>query len=153
MMIELSSTDRAILELLQQSGRLTNAEVASRINLSPPACWKRLKRLEQDVIEGYHASLKRKALGLNVFAFISITLCSHSTDAAQQFEKEILDLRNVLACHNISGKSDYLLQVVARDFEDFQEVVMKRIQSLSYVKAMNTGFSLREVKRSGNLPI
>jgi DNA-binding Lrp family transcriptional regulator len=80
-------------------------------------------------------------------------LCSHSTDAAQQFEKEILDLRNVLACHNISGKSDYLLQVVARDFEDFQEVVMKRIQSLSYVKAMNTGFSLREVKRSGNLPI
>jgi len=152
-MAGLGSTDRAILELLQQNGRLTNAEIALRINLSAPACWKRLRRLEEEVIEGYYASLKRTALGFNVLAFISVTLSSHSAEAALKFEKDVGDFKNVLACHNLSGKYDYLLQVVAADMEEFHAIVMHRIQSSGNIKMMHTGFSLREIKRSTRLPI
>lgn len=96
-MIELDKVDRTILSIIQMNGRLTNAEIAARVSLSPPASWKRLKRLEEEVIDGYYATLNRKALGLNVFAFISITLDSHSEEAMDNFERGVDALPNVLA--------------------------------------------------------
>ncbi len=152
-MTELDSVDRAILEILQINGRLTNAEVASRINLSPPACWKRLKRLEEEVIVGYHATLNQEALGLGLFAFINITLDSHSEEAMQKFEQGIQKLPNVVACHTVSGRYDYLLQVVVKDMAAFHELALHRIRNLGNVKEMYTGFSLKEIKRSTCLPI
>jgi len=152
-MIELDKMDRTILEIVQMNGRLTNAEIASRVSLSAPASWKRLKRLEDDVIDGYHAHLNRKALGLNVFAFISITLDTHSETAMDNFEKGINELPSVLSCHNISGKYDYLLQVVVKDMDEFHVLAMHKIRRLGNIKEMYTGFSLKEIKRSTRLPI
>ncbi|MDY7580738.1 MULTISPECIES: Lrp/AsnC family transcriptional regulator [Pseudomonas] len=152
-MIELDKVDRTILSIIQMNGRLTNAEIAARVSLSPPASWKRLKRLEEEVIDGYYATLNRKALGLNVFAFISITLDSHSEEAMDNFERGVDALPNVLACHNISGKYDYLLQVVVEDMDEFHKLAMFKIRRLGNIKEMYTGFSLREVKRSTTLPL
>lgn len=152
-MIELDKVDRTILSIIQMNGRLTNAEIAARVSLSPPASWKRLKRLEEEVIDGYYATLNRKALGLNVFAFISITLDSHSEEAMDSFERGVDALPNVLACHNISGKYDYLLQVVVEDMDEFHKLAMFKIRRLGNIKEMYTGFSLREVKRSTTLPL
>lgn len=152
-MVDLDKTDRAILKLLQADGRLSNAEMASRIGLSPPACWKRLKRLEDEVIRGYHAALEPKELGLGLFAFISIMLDSHSEKAMNHFESGVMALPNVVACHNVSGKYDYLLQVVVTDMEAFHELAMHKIRTLGNIKEMYTGFSLKEVKRSASLPL
>jgi Lrp/AsnC family transcriptional regulator, leucine-responsive regulatory protein len=152
-MVDLDDTDRAILKILQNEGRLNNTEIASRISLSPPACWKRLKRLEEQVIQGYHARLDQQALGLGLFAFINIMLDSHSEKAMHNFEIGVMALPNVVACHNISGKYDYLLQVVVRDMEAFYELEMHRIRRLGNIKEMYTGFSIKEIKRSTNLPI
>lgn len=152
-MTDLDDTDRAILEILQKDGRLTNVEIASRVSLSPPACWKRLKRLEEHVIHGYHAVLNQQALGLDLFAFISISLDSHSEKAMRSFEAGVLALPSVVACHNVSGKYDYLLQVVVRDMAGFHELAMHRIRTLGNVKEMYTGFSLKEIKRSTRLPL
>ena len=91
-MVELDNTDRMILQLLQTDGRLANTEIASRVALSPPACWKRLKRLEEKVIRGYHASLEPRELGLGLFAFISIMLDNHSEKAMNQFESGVTAL-------------------------------------------------------------
>ena len=152
-MIELDKVDRMILEIVQLNGRLTNAEIAARVSLSAPASWKRLKRLEEEVIEGYHASLNRKAIGLNVFAFISITLDTHSEEAMDSFEKGVNSLPSVISCHNISGKYDYLLQVVVKDMDDFHQLAMYKIRRLGNIKEMYTGFSLKEIKRCPTLPL
>lgn len=152
-MTDLDDIDRAILRILQTDGRLTNAEIATRVSLSPPACWKRLKRLEETVIQGYHATLNQKALGLGLFAFINITLDTHSEKAMRSFEAGVSALPNVVACHNVSGRYDYLLQVVVEDMDAFHSLAMHRIRTLGNVKEMYTGFSLKEIKRSTSLPL
>ena len=113
----------------------------------------RIKRLEEHVIQGYHATLNQQALGLGLFAFINIMLDSHSEKAMNNFEAGVMALPNVVACHNVSGKYDYLLQVVVQDMEAFHQVAMHRIRALGNIKEMYTGFSLKEIKRSTNLPL
>lgn len=152
-MQQFDKLDRTILEIVQLNGRLTNAEIAARIGLSPPACWKRLKRLEDEVIGGYHAYLQPKSLGLGIFAFVSITLDGHSEEQSDLFEEGVKSMPNIVACHNISGRYDYLLQVVAKDMDEFHDLAMRKIRKLGSIKEMNTGFSLKEIKRSTSLPI
>ncbi|MGE8482205.1 Lrp/AsnC family transcriptional regulator [Pseudomonas sp. URMO17WK12:I6] len=152
-MAEMDKVDRSILEILQMNGRLTNAEIAARVCLSAPACWKRLKRLEEEVIVGYHAHLNPKTIGLGLFAFISVTLDSHSEQAMEHFEAGVLALPNIIACHKVSGKYDYLLQVVVKDMEAFHELAMHRIRTLGNIKEMYTGFSLKEIKHCNTLPL
>lgn len=153
-MAELDNTDRKILKLLQADGRLANAEIAFQVALSPPACWKRLKRLEEKVIRGYHASLEPRELGLGLFAFVSILLDDHSEKAMNRFESDVMALPNIIACHNVSGKYDYLLQVVATDMDAFHELALNKIlRKLGNIKEMYTGFSLKEIKRSTSLPL
>ncbi|MFT9208055.1 Lrp/AsnC family transcriptional regulator [Acetobacter orientalis] len=152
-MIKLDQIDRTILQALQADGRLSNSDLAQRVGISAPACWKRLKRLEADCIAGYHAELDVKALGLNLLAFLSIMLDDHSEETMTGFEKAVLDMPGVIACHNVSGKYDYLLQIVVRDMEDFHNLSMRQIRMLGCIKEMHTHFSIREIKRSGNLPL
>ena len=151
--MNLDALDRAILAVVQSDGRLSNAEIAGRIGLSAPACWKRLKRLEEGVIAGYHARLDHRALGLNLFAFVSVMLDDHSRLAMEQFEAAVIDRSDVVACHNMAGRYDYLLQIVVADMDSFHDVVMGRIRAIGHVKEINTGFSIREIKRSTNLPL
>lgn len=145
--------DRAILEILQVNGRLSNAEIAERVSLSSPACWKRLKRLEEKVISGYHAHLDREALGLGLFAFVSIILDKHSDEVMNNFEQKIKQMPNIIACHNISGRYDYMLQVVVKDMNSFHDLEMNQIRAIGNIKEINTGFSLKEIKLPLHLPL
>lgn len=145
--------DRAILEILQVNGRLSNAEIAERVSLSSPACWKRLKRLEEEVISGYHAHLDREALGLGLFAFVSIILEKHSDEVMNNFEQRIKQMPNIIACHNISGRYDYMLQVVVKDMNSFHDLEMNQIRAIGNIKEINTGFSLKEIKLPSQLPL
>jgi DNA-binding Lrp family transcriptional regulator len=151
---ELDAIDVKILEALQEEGRLTNAELAERIALSPSPCWRRLKRLEtQGVIKGYQAVLDRRRLGLGVTAFVSILLDNHSEKNARAFEAGVAAIPEIISCHNVSGHFDFLLQVVGEDLDRFSNLVLNRIRTLPGVKEMNTSFSLREVKSTNSLPI
>ena len=152
-MLKLDKIDMQILRLLQEDGRLNNAEVAKRVFLSPPACWKRLKVLEQKVINNYRAHINPKCLGFNFCAFMSITLDFHSDECMRHFEQEILKIDNVITCHNISGRYDYILQVVVKDMDDFHNVSMIKIRAIGNIKEMNTSFSIREIKPFEGFPI
>jgi len=145
--------DRTILEILQVNGRLSNSEIAERVSLSPPACWKRLKRLEDEFILGYHAHLNREALGFSLFAFVSIILEGHSDKNMNDFEESVKKIPNIIACHNISGRYDYLLQVVVKDMNAFHDLAMNQIRAIGNIKEINTGFSLKEIKLSPHLPL
>ena len=103
------------MKILQEDGRLSNAELAERVSLSASPCWKRLKRLESSgVIRGYQAVLDRRALGMGVVAFVSISLENHTEKTCQAFEASVLAMPEVMACHNTTGQHDYLLHHGAR---------------------------------------
>lgn len=146
--------DARLLDEVQRDARLTTAELASRVALSTSPCWRRLKRLEAGgVIRGYRAQLSPEGLGWGVTAFVHVLMENHSMALGAKFEEAVQHIPEVIACHNVSGEYDFLLQVVARDLKSFGEFARATIRALPGVKEMNSSFSLREVKGGLVLPI
>ena len=153
-MTELDKVDVAIADRLQQDGRLSNARLAEQLALSEASCWRRQKRLEETgVIEGYKAILNRRKLGIGVMAFVQIVCTQHSEEVTAAFERIIQACPNVLACHNTTGEADFLLQVVARDLDDYSRFVETVLRKLPGVLSIRTNISLREMKVTNKLPI
>ncbi len=150
----LDPTDRQLLDALQRDARQTIAELAQTVSLSASPCWRRVKQLEEcGVIEGYHAHLNRHQLGFGVTGFVHLQMDNHTPDVMAAFEREVVALPQVLSCHNLSGRYDYLIEAIAPDLEAFSLLVRVNIRSLPGVKEIATSFSLKEVKRAGTLPV
>jgi DNA-binding Lrp family transcriptional regulator len=152
--VNLDAVDKALLMALQTDGRATVGELAERVSLSASPCWRRVKNLEDTgVIEGYHARLSRQRVGYGVTGFVQLQMENHTPEAAEAFEREVVALPQVLSCHNLSGRYDYQLEVVASDLESFADYLRTRIRALPGVREISTSFSLKEVKRSLALPV
>lgn len=150
----LDKTDRQILTHLQNDGRLTNAKLASMLALSETPCWRRLKRLEEEgYIGSYQANLDRRKLGFGVMAFVQISCTDHDEQSTEEFERIVQQSDNVLSCHNTTGEADFLLQVVAKDLDDYSKFVEDTLRKLPGVSAIRSNLSLREVKASTRLPL
>jgi DNA-binding Lrp family transcriptional regulator len=150
----LDRIDRRLLRELQGDARLTTAELAGRVALSASPCWRRVKRMEEEgVITGYHARIDAAKLGYDVLAFVHVTLERHDAKLGAQFEDAVARIPEVVACHNVSGQYDFLLQVVARDLHGFGEFARSAIRGLPGVKEINSSFSLKEVKAALALPV
>ncbi len=153
-MISLDRTDVAILALLQSEGRIANAELAERINLSASACLRRVQRLERDgVIAGYGARLSPAALGLGLVAFVRVQLEKHGSTSIEGFADSVAGWDEVVACHALTGDMDYLLQIVVRDLEHFSRFLLDHLLNASGVADVNSSFVLRTVKAPGGLPL
>jgi DNA-binding Lrp family transcriptional regulator len=152
--MDLDRIDRAILIALQADGRATNASLADAVGLSETPCARRLKRLEAaGYVEGYRAILSRSALQLGLVAFAQVRFSVHDRQLSDRFEREIQAIPRVVSCHNISGSADYLLQVVARDLEDYGVFIRDVLRVLPGVTAVESTLSLREIKRDAGLPL
>ena len=150
----LDEVDRAILRALQADGRLSNARLAEQLGLSETPCWRRLKRLESEgYIAGYQARLNRQKLGYGVVAFAQVSFGNHAGEGPIQFERQVAAIPEVLACHNVSGECDYLLQIVASDLESYGNFIRDRLLKLPGVTAVHSNLALREVKSSSALPV
>jgi Lrp/AsnC family leucine-responsive transcriptional regulator len=153
-MNDLDKVDRAILAALQSDGRMSNARLAETIGLSETPCARRLKRLETDgYIDQYRAMLSRSALGYGVVAFVYVRFAVHDRAVATRFEREVLAIPRILSCHNVSGSADYILQIVARDLDDFGTFLRDELRSLPGVTSLESSLSLREVKANGGFPL
>jgi Lrp/AsnC family leucine-responsive transcriptional regulator len=151
---ELDRIDRQILRELQADARLTMAELAERVALSPSPCWRRVQLLERaGVIAGYHARLDRRRLGLGVHGFVGLRMENHTQKMAESFERQVVAIPEVLACQNLSGQVDYQVELVAADHEAFARLVREKIRTLPGVKDISTSFTLKEVKAGGALPV
>lgn len=145
--------DQQILRELQKDGRLSNAELAERVNLSPSPCLRRLRNLEKSgVIEGYTAIVNQKAYGLPVTVFIHIKLAHHSTKVAQEFERQIQGIDKIIDCHLMTGDTDYLLRVVVESLEDYEVFIRQHIHPIPSISSINTSFAYGVVKQSRVLP-
>jgi DNA-binding Lrp family transcriptional regulator len=146
--------DIAILRELQAEARLTNAELAARIGLSPAPTWRRVRWLEeQGVITGYRAEIDRRKVGLGVLAFVRLDAERNTGQATRELEDAIRRLPEVIACHYISGAGTFELQVMCTDLDAFSRLSIETLLNLPHVKDLHTSFSLGEVKSGGALPL
>jgi DNA-binding Lrp family transcriptional regulator len=151
---DIGAADVRILAALQNEGRLTNQDLADRVGMSTSPCWRRVRQMEdQGVIQGYRAVLDRRKIGLGVLAFVRVKIDSHSDGEAREFERDVLELDDVVACYSIAGDADFLLQVVSRDLDTYAEFAMAVIRRLPRIKEMLTMFVLKEIKPFNGLPV
>jgi Lrp/AsnC family transcriptional regulator, leucine-responsive regulatory protein len=151
---DLDPIDRRIVTELQSDGRLTNVDLADKIGLSPSPCLRRVKRLEQDgYIEGYRAALRRDRVGLRFSVFVAVKLDGHANERALSFEKAIVEMPEVVACHLVSGEADYLLEVVVPDIDDYQRFLVGKLLNLPIVREVRSNIAIQTLKAGGPLPL
>ncbi len=153
-MSELDATDRRILTVLQKEGRITNAELSERVNLSPSACHRRTQRLEEEgFIEGYVALLDPRRLGRPTTVFVEITLQGQADELLDAFEREVARIPDILECHLMAGQADYLIKILAEDTEDFARIHRQYLARLPGVRQMHSSFALRTVVKTTALAV
>lgn len=142
----LDRLDIAILEALQQQGRLPNSALAEQVGLSQSACSRRLDNLEKaGVVRGYHARLSNAALGYRMTAIVHISLSGQFEKTLSDFEVAIKRCPNVLSCHLMSGEYDYVVRIAARDLQDYERIHKEWLSAMPHVTRINSSFALREV--------
>ena len=150
----LDKFDWAILNELQNEGRLSNADLSARVGLSAAPCWRRVRRLEEaGFIKGYRAEIDRHKIGLGVLAFVRLDADSNSGGVLRGLEEAIRAVPEIVSCHYISGTGTFELQVVSRDLNTFSQFARDVLINLPHVKDLHTSFSLGEVKASSALPL
>jgi DNA-binding Lrp family transcriptional regulator len=153
-MTDLDKTDCRILHELQRDARLSNQELAERVGLSPAPCWRRLKRLEQAGLIGqYSAILEPESVGFTITAYSHVSLENHHPDSVGAFNELVRERPEVLECFMMSGQYDYLLKVVARNMNHYEEFLTKHLLPSPAVRSVSTSFVLRRMKFTTALPV
>ena len=152
--MKVDQIDRRILNVLQRSGRISNAELADEVNLSASACHRRVQRLEKDgFIKNYVALLDPRKLEVPTTVFVEITLSAQADEVLENFEKAVARIPDVLECHLMAGTADYILKVVAENTEDFARIHRQYLTRLPGVAQMQSSFALRTVFKTTALPL
>lgn len=153
-MTQIDETDRRLLDALQHDGRLSNAQLSEKVNLSPSACHRRVQRLEQEGwIRGYVALVDPRKAERPATIFVEITLSGQADELLDAFERAVARVPEVLECHLMAGTADYLLKVVARDTDDFARLHRRHLASLPGVAQIQSSFALRTVLQTTALPL
>jgi Lrp/AsnC family leucine-responsive transcriptional regulator len=150
----LDKNERDILHILQTDGRISNVELAERVGLSESPCFRRVKSLEESgLIQGYSANLDQRQLGLQVTAFVQVSLDKQDDKKRRDFLTRVETEEHIVECHAMSGSHDYLLKVLAHSMDHFSEISMQRILKFPGVKNMESNFSLMVTKQSRAMPL
>ncbi len=150
----LDAIDARIIAALQADGRLSNHQLAEQIGLSPSPCLRRVKRLEREgYIEAYRAVLQRDRVGLGFTAFVTVKIEGHADMAADALQDAIVAMPEVVACHMVSGDSDYLLEVVVPDRESYQAFLVDKLLDLPIIKEVRSNIAIQPLKTAAPLPL
>ena len=150
---KLDEVDRRILRDLQADGRMTNVELAKRAGISAPPCLRRVRALEENnVIRGYHADISHEALGYTVTVFAFVGLLSQAEHDLKDFEALVSEWPEVRECHMLVGETDFLLKIVAHDWDDFQRFLTSRLTPAKNVSHVKTALAIRSNKEEPGVP-
>lgn len=154
-MFELDLFDKDILRVIQDNGKITNQELADRINLSPSACLRRVKTLEDaGYILGYRTLLDAKKLHHGLMVIVSIAMDKHTPERFEVFEREVTKIVEVIECLLITGQSaDYQLKLVVNDLEHYHQILLAKITKIAGVTGVHSSFVLNKVIINRGLPI
>jgi len=154
MPIKLDHIDRKILSLLQSNARISNAELAEKVNLSPTPCLRRLRKLEDSgLIRNYTAVLDEKELGFLVSAYVWVNLEKNTKENGQTFEAAIRLLPEVVECCVVAGRHDYVLKVVTTSLEDYDRFMKEGLAEVKPVADLESMIILNQSMYSSGLPL
>ena len=152
-MINLDDIDRQLLGALQENGRVTNVDLAQMVGLTPPPCLRRVRTLEDSgVIKGYHAELDASQLGFTITVFAMVSLKSQAEEALRQFEDHMRELPEVRECHMLNGEIDFILKIVSRDLQSFQDFLTSKLTPAPNVASVKTSLTIRTAKNQPGVP-
>ena len=141
---DMDEVDRSILAVLEKDGRISNAELAARVGLSPSPCLRRVRRLEETgVIRGYRALIDPAAVGRGLRVFVAVRLMRHARADVAAFERAVVQLTEVVYSHHVTGNYDYLLQVEVADLPAYEDFHANRLASLPGVAAVNSYVTMK----------
>jgi DNA-binding Lrp family transcriptional regulator len=153
-MATLDSIDRRLLAELQAEGRVTNVDLARRVGLTAPPCLRRVRALEEaGVIRGYHADLDASRLGFTITVFAMVSLKSQAEEDLRAFEEHIKALPEVRECHMLNGEIDFILKIVSRDLQSFQEFLTSKLTPAPNVASVKTSLTIRTAKSEPGVPL
>lgn len=151
---EIDNKDRQILAHLQSDGRISNVELAKRVNLSPTPCLERVRRLERDgFITGYSAQLDPMKLGAGLLVFVEVELETTSEHVFDHFKQSVKNIDQVMECHMIAGGFDYLLKLRFKGMDDYRNFLGHVLSALPHIKSTKTFVCMEEVKTTAALSL
>jgi DNA-binding Lrp family transcriptional regulator len=152
--VKLDRIDRRILHDLQDKGRMTNVELAKRAGISAPPCLRRVRALEKaGLIKGYHAEVNAEALGFSVTVFAQVGLSSQAEADLRAFEQLVASYPEVRECHMLAGEADFLLRIVATDWDAYQRFLTSKLTPAPNVSHVKTALAIRSTKTEPGVPI
>ncbi len=153
-MHRLDSFDRHILQVLQRDAHISHQYLADQVNLSKTPCWRRVRKLEEmGVIQHYVALLDPAQVGLNVMAYVQVSMKNHDVETISIFNEFVTDNPHILECCAITGNYDYIMKVMAADTQDLEKFLMNKLLTLNVVQSTNSNFILGQRKTTTELPI
>lgn len=151
---KLDKIDKKILKGLQENGRITNVELAKSAGISAPPCLRRVRTLEEKgLIKGYHAELNQAALGYSVTIFAFVSLVSQAEQDLVMFEEHISSLPMVRECYMLAGDVDFMLKIVAKDWDSYQDFLKKELTGAPNVKSVRSSLCIRAAKNEYGIPV
>lgn len=152
--LKLDKIDRKILNDLQSNGRMSNVDLAANAGISAPPCLRRMRALEENqVIKGYYARLNGSKLGYTFTAFVTVRLDNQNDSDVKAFEADIQDMDNIREAYVISGDYDFMLRVVAKDWEDYQDFLSNKLTTMPNVNSVRTSLKVKIAKFEPGFPI
>lgn len=152
--IKLDKIDRKILRNLQDRGRITNVDLAKEAGISAPPCLRRVRALEEaGYIRGYHAVIEPSVLGYGVTIFANVKLVSQAETDLKKFEDLVNSWPRVRECHMLAGETDFLLKIVAKDWDDYQHFLTENLTSAPNVTSVKSSLAIRSAKTEPGVPI
>lgn len=152
--MDLDKTDHKILALIQQDASMPASEIAERVNLSQPPCWRRIKRLEEEgYIQRRAGILSRSKLGLDVVIYAEVKLTANGRQEVHAFEESIRAIPEVTECYVMLGRIDFLLRIVTRDVESYERLYRDHLSLLPGIQELNSSVAMSEVKYTTELPL
>lgn len=152
--VRLDRIDQRILHDLQDNGRITNVELARRVGISAPPCLRRVRALERaGYVRGYHAEIEPRAVGYNVMVFAQVGLASQAEQDLQAFEQMVRGWPEVRECYMLAGETDFLLKIVAEDWDSYQQFLTSKLTPAPNVTHVKSALSIRTSKCEPGVPI
>lgn len=154
MQADLDRGDARILDLIQEHGDLSAAEIAERLGMTPSTCWRRVSRLEElGVIRKRVALLDAEKVGLNVLVFSHVKLAGHGRDALLKFEQAVRQHPEILECYTLMGETDFLLRIVCRDIKAYEAFFLDHLSRFPGVQSVHSSIALSVIKQTTALPV
>lgn len=151
---QLDEIDRKIIKTLQENGRITNLQLSQEVGLSPAPTLERVRKLENSkIIQSYHANVDPLKMGYGMKVLIQISLLRQKGNAMQNFQKQILEIEEVVECEQVTGDFDYLLKVLVKDISELDKIVNGKLSRIEEIRQMKSSVILSTIKDSRSVPI